>query len=323
MIASQEVGTLITALGCGIGKEDFNPDKLRYHRIIIMTDADVDGAHIRTLLLTFFYRQMNELIERGHLYIAEPPLYRVKRGKKERFLQNETELQNFLLEEICAQTTWHLPDGPLNGEPLKQWAMRYFDAKNRLGKLTKRYPKELIEKCLTFTSWPDWQEAFANWHTHDGKSFVLRHQTPDQVHFCLKDPSGFEEDYTLYESLWRHRDWVALSQWLKEPYLALGGIEVSTDHNKHTCKDIHEAMETLDKDSRKNIVLQRYKGLGEMNPDQLWETTMNPQNRRLIRVTLDDAIESDLMFSTLMGDVVEPRKLFIEQNATAVENIDI
>jgi len=323
MIASQEVGTLITALGCGIGKDDYNPDKLRYHRIIIMTDADVDGAHIRTLLLTFFYRQMTELVERGHIYIAQPPLYRVKRGKKERFLQNDQELQSFLLDEITAQTSWHFDDVVLNGQALKEWALRYFEAQNQLNRLTKRYPKDFIEKCLSFTQWPDWEVDFKTFVTADSKHFVFKKATDAMVEFCLKDPSGFEQNYTLHESLWRHRDWVALTQWYKEPYLTYKDIRVTVENDSHVCKDIHEAMDNLNKNSRKNIVLQRYKGLGEMNPEQLWETTMHPENRRLIRVTLDDVMESDLIFSTLMGDVVEPRKQFIEHNATQVENIDI
>ena len=323
MIASQEVGTLITALGCGIGKEDYNPDKLRYHRIIIMTDADVDGAHIRTLLLTFFYRQMTELVERGHIYIAQPPLYRIKHGKKERFLQNEAELQSFLLDEISAQTYWHLPDTILNGEALKNWALKYFDAQSRLTRLSKRYPVAFIKKCLDFPTWPVWDTAMENWHTEDNKVFVLKNYTSDYVTFCLKDPSGFEQDYKLYESLWRHRDWVALAQWHHDPYLHHKNIRVVVEQDTYVCKDMHEAMDTLHKGSRKNIHLQRYKGLGEMNPDQLWDTTMNPAHRSLVRVTLDDAMESDLIFSTLMGDVVEPRKQFIEQHATQVENIDI
>lgn len=324
MLASQEVGNLITALGCSIGQDEFNPDKLRYHRIIIMTDADVDGAHIRTLLLTFFFRQMSVLIERGHIYIAQPPLYRVKRGKTERYLQSEDELQSFLLDEVSAQTQWFLEDGTLSGPELKAWVLRYFEAMKKIKRLAKRYPQELIEACVRI-DWPsDWQSAFGHWTTLDDKQFIVRKQTTDQVDFTLKDPSGFEQHYTLRESLWQHRDWQFIRAWLNdhdrrhpaEVRMVLGSEEC-------TCENVHEAVATLLKNARKNLSLQRYKGLGEMNPEQLWTTTMNPENRCLVQVTLGDAIEADLIFSTLMGDVVEPRKQFIEQNATLVENIDI
>lgn len=324
MLASQEVGTLITALGCSIGKDEFNPDKLRYHRIIIMTDADVDGAHIRTLLLTFFFRQMNVLIERGHVYIAQPPLYRVKRGKTERYLQNEDDLQSFLLDEVSAQTQWFLNEGTLSGDELKSWVLRYFDAMRRLERLSKKYPKELIETCIRM-DWPEnWQETFSGWQTLDEKKFILTEQFEDHVNFVLKDPSGFEHQYTLSKSLWHGRDWKFIRAWLIEhDRMHPDTVRMQLNNQECICANIHEAADQLLKNARKGLTLQRYKGLGEMNPEQLWETTMNPDNRCLVQVTIGDAIEADLIFSTLMGDVVEPRKNFIEQNATLAGNIDI
>lgn len=324
MLESQELGTLITALGCGIGHDDFNPDKARYHRIIIMTDADVDGAHIRTLLLTFFFRHMPELIERGYIYIAQPPLYRVKRGKAERYLQDEEALQAFLLDEVSTQISWNIQGTLLTGTALKGWILNYFEFETRLNRLAKRHPKAWLQHCLSLNHPIAWDKDFENWSMDNGKRFVLKDMQPDQIRFSLEDPSGFEQSYTLSPHFFQHRDWQWVQQWHQSSGQSVqNGIEAIVDGESQSYRDVTEAVEALLKQARKNLTLQRYKGLGEMNPEQLWSTTMDPEHRRLLKVTIGDAMEADMMFSTLMGDVVEPRKQFIEHNATLAENIDI
>ncbi|QFY89311.1 DNA topoisomerase (ATP-hydrolyzing) subunit B [Magnetovirga frankeli] len=339
MLSSAEVGTLITALGCGIGKDDFDPDKLRYHRIIIMTDADVDGAHIRTLLLTFFYRQMPELIERGYIYIAQPPLYKLKKGKQERYLKDEQELNQYLLQLAMENAELHISrDAPaLSAKAFEEIAKEYITVQLIIKRLARQYPEELVSLLLSTqtlnTEDLDSTDKIEAWireieeklsHTnekrmsltltyHGGKEIEIRAQTHGITNVTVLDLDFFKtNEYRkikgLSDKLWG----------LIEP-----GAYVRRKDKSQEISNFGQGLDWLMEEGKRGISTQRYKGLGEMNPDQLWETTMNPDSRRLLQVRIEDAIGADEIFTTLMGDVVEPRKEFIERNAMAVENLDI
>ena len=331
MISSQEIGTLITALGTSIGKEDFDVAKLRYHRIIIMTDADVDGQHILTLLLTFFYRQMEEIIKRGHLYIAQPPLYKVKRGKKELYLLNEAAMQNYLLEEGIEETILTIEQGnkSYSGKQIIPLLKQIVEYKTILDNVVRKglseelvrlflrlavRPVEEMEGLMPFFSnlssvWPD-----SDCQQLPDSRIVIRH---GNLRLTL-DPQTLRilasHEYTLLTS--SHRK-------VREIF-GKGGATVVSE-GKELLRTTHglELLSFYMESAKKGLSIQRYKGLGEMNPEQLWETTMNPENRTLLQVKIEDDIETDGIFTVLMGDQVEPRRNFIEMNALNVSNLDI
>ncbi|HHE74211.1 MAG TPA: DNA topoisomerase (ATP-hydrolyzing) subunit B [Desulfobacteraceae bacterium] len=345
MLSSAEVGTLITALGCGIGREEFNPDKLRYHRIIIMTDADVDGAHIRTLLLTFFYRQMPELIERGHIYIAQPPLYKVKKGKQETYIKDDLELNQYLLHMALDGAELHVnEEAPaMSPSALEALAIEYVASRAIIQRLAKRYDSQVLEK-LIYMPGVDRQliedkDMFKSWlgelaqrlnaeqklsHRYDlqlssagedkeGDTIVITHHTHgiDNVRYLPVD-FFYSGDYKKLRTVGEK----------------LNGLIETTAYIKRGEKQqpietFAEALDWLMAEGRRGQHVQRYKGLGEMNPDQLWETTMDPESRRLLQVRIEDAVGADEVFTTLMGDEVEPRREFIQSNALTVENLDI
>jgi len=351
MLSSVEVGTLITALGTGIGREDFDPDKLRYHRIIIMTDADVDGSHIRTLLLTFFYRQMPELIERGHVYIAQPPLYKIKRGKQEVYVKDDTELNAYLLNAAMDNAALHVnaEAPPLAGVALETLAKEYIAVETIVARLTNRYDEAILR---TVASLPEvtaeiaedldalaaWTERFSDAlpkHTGDraesggGGSYTAVLDRGDE------DGEGVRIAITKVQhglGTTRHmpREFFDTNEYRHIATLAaklddlLGdGAYVKRGERQSNVSSFADAVEWLMGEARRGQSIQRYKGLGEMNPDQLWDTTVNPETRRLMQVKIEDAVKADEIFTTLMGDQVEPRREFIEKNALTVENLDI
>jgi DNA gyrase subunit B len=342
MLASAEVGTLITALGCGIGREDFDPDKLRYHHIIIMTDADVDGSHIRTLLLTFFYRQMPELIERGHIYIAQPPLYKVKRGKQETYVKDDMELNALLLKSALDGASIVLAGGepPLQGEALGSLCREFILVMAIIDRLSRRYYGNLLEQLISLPELPVERFSDAAWLTAWGAELAQALNTVEEtvsyrVELSLGDdkPQGFivwrsrhgveepsELSLRFFESA-EYRKIAELGNSLRG--LIRPGSQVCRGEQKRDIQNFRQAMEWLMGEARKGQAIQRYKGLGEMNPEQLWETTVNPATRRLMQVRIEDAVAADEIFTTLMGDQVEPRREFIERNALAAENIDI
>ncbi len=343
MLSSAEVGTLITALGCGIGKEEFNPDKLRYHRIIIMTDADVDGSHIRTLLLTFFYRQMPELIERGHIYIAQPPLYKVKKGKQERYVKDDSELNSYLLQIALEGAELHSnPDAPaISGIALEQLALHYQQVMAAIKRLSRRYNGAMLEQMIDQPSIGE--EAFADGGAESWFNSLLeelnRLNMPERRYTAVfnKNPDGSVESVVVSE--WRHSvptetvyqadffgssDYRAIRGLGEELHGLIGeGAFIARGERQSETTDFASALNWLLDEAKRGQHIQRYKGLGEMNPEQLWETTMNPEARRLLQVTIEDAIAADDIFTTLMGDNVEPRRDFIEKNALQVSNLDI
>ena len=344
MLASVEVGTLITALGCSIGREEFNPDKLRYHRVILMTDADVDGSHIRTLLLTFFYRQMPELIERGHIYIAQPPLYKIKKGKQEQYVKDEGELSTSLLQTALdgAALTVGSDASVLDGGALEELARDHMRVMALIQRLSRRYDGALLEQLV-------YQPALDGERLRDGDS--LR-EWAERLVARLNDGSGVrsvyeatieppEEDGTHSVAIARRthslerRIPLTAEFFASHEYASLvrfgaklaggfdRGAEVRRGERGQSVRSFSQAMAWLQEEAKRGQHIQRYKGLGEMNPDQLWDTTMNPETRRLLRVRIEDAVAADEVFTTLMGDQVEPRRDFIEQNALDVLNLDI
>ncbi|MEM9741272.1 MAG: DNA topoisomerase (ATP-hydrolyzing) subunit B [Pseudomonadota bacterium] len=343
MLSSAEVGTLVTALGCGIGRDEFDPDKLRYHRIIIMTDADVDGSHIRTLLLTFFFRQMPELIERGHIYIAQPPLYKVSKGKREQYVKDEAELDRYF-RNVALDGAQLLPsaDAPaaIRGEPLEALVERYANLRRRLEGLERIVPLKVSERLLTVPLVDDeglrseanmmqWAETFER-ALQDGSvpppTVSLALDAEQQFYQPLIEINlkGLTEQVLLSRNFFNSGDYRALA----DLHGQLDGLLTDTalirrGERSLAVHSFTEAYDWLMSEARRGIDLQRYKGLGEMNPDQLWNTTMDPEARRMLQVTVDDAIAADQMFTTLMGDQVEPRREFIEENALSVSNIDV
>ncbi|NND43958.1 MAG: DNA topoisomerase (ATP-hydrolyzing) subunit B [Xanthomonadales bacterium] len=340
MLASAEVGTLITALGCGIGRDEFDPDKLRYHRIIIMTDADVDGSHIRTLLLTFFYRQMPELIERGHIYIGQPPLYKIKQGKQEVYLKDDAELNEYLLSRALdnAALAYATETPPLSGEGLESLMREYMAAQASIGRLAKRHDPVFLSKLIDFERFSsEWkQPEIERWCA--GLVARMNTETPPSIHYELHARKGEEGvDLALERVTHGVRDERVISRdFFRSPeYRLIGrvadklhgliqpGAKVMRGKAEQEVSSFGEAYTWLMTESRKGRTIQRFKGLGEMNPDQLWETTVNPETRRLLQVTIEDAYIADEVFTTLMGDEVEPRRDFIEKNALRAENLDV
>jgi len=344
MLQSAEVGTLITALGCGIGKEEFNIEKLRYHHIIIMTDADVDGSHIRTLLLTFFYRQMRELVERGHIYIAQPPLYKVKKGKQERYVKDDKELNAYLLQLAIEGAQLHLgADLPaLSDLALENLARQYIAILAIFERLQQHIPAEILEELVDMPVMTDVllldEKAMAEW----GEKLVTRLNAKsesalsytasvkgddDSNQFGLrleKRLHGIVSRSELSSTFLNSADYQLIGQFVEQVGGMLGEDSfVSRGERRQPVTKFAQVYDWLMREARKGLNIQRYKGLGEMNPDQLWETTMDPENRRLLNVRIEDAIAADEIFTTLMGDQVEPRRLFIETNALNVSNLDI
>jgi DNA gyrase subunit B len=339
MISSAEVGTLITALGCGIGKDEFDIEKLRYHRIIIMTDADVDGSHIRTLLLTFFYRQMPELIERGYIYIGQPPLYKIKQGKQEHYIKDDGELNEYLLARALddADLKFEKDSLPMSGEALESMMRDYLAVQNGIVRLSRRYDqlflKELIDskpliKEMSATYFADWCKEIET---------GLNAEAPPSVRYEIiagdeKEPSlefvrythGVGKSQLLGRDFFGKPDYRAINRLATTLHgLFESSAIIRRGKQEQTVGSFAAACDWLMNESRKGRGIQRFKGLGEMNPDQLWDTTINPETRRLLQVTIEDAVSADVVFSTLMGDEVEPRREFIEANALDVANLDV
>ncbi len=344
MISSAEIGTLITALGCGIGKDEFNIDKLRYHRIIIMTDADVDGSHIRTLLLTFFYRQMPELIERGHIYIGMPPLYKLKQGRNELYIKDEAALNSYLVSNAVENASLvYSPDAPpLSGVALEELLGSYQAALAVIDRLASRYDPAVLTTILDSTPMPEehlsdpartepWLQSLtgklnasslgrASYELSlidepEGGGINLRidrrqHGLSVLQHWPLAFFAG--GDYRMFRKIAEQLSGLIQS-----------GAEVRRGGRSQPVDTFADAAQWLMEEAKRGRTIQRFKGLGEMNPDQLWETTVNPETRRLLQVTIEDAIAADAMFAMLMGEEVEPRRNFIEENALRVGNLDI
>ena len=341
MISSEEVGTLITALGCGIGKEEYDPDKLRYHRIIIMTDADVDGSHIRTLLLTFFYRQMPELIERGYVYIAQPPLYKVKKGKQEHYVKDDAELNQYLLQmaldKAKLQTDEDIP--LIQGTGLEKLAQEFIEVSLVVRKLASRYD-ELFLEYLTYLKAADKtllenKEAFLEWtktletqlNTHSNSTFSLNLEYQDSENYSLKVNKrlhGIDKIFIINPSFFESKDYQKIARYAKDTTdLFTENSVMKMGERQQGVNNFKQAYEWMMREVKKGQHIQRYKGLGEMNPDQLWETTLDASSRRMLQVKIEDAIAADEIFTTLMGDVVEPRRDFIVKNALDVSNLDV
>ncbi|MCH7312692.1 DNA topoisomerase (ATP-hydrolyzing) subunit B [Acinetobacter sp. ANC 4805] len=342
MISSQEVGTLITALGCGIGREEYNPDKLRYHKIIIMTDADVDGSHIRTLLLTFFFRQMPELVERGYIYIAQPPLYKLKKGKHEQYIKDNDALENFLISNAIDELALHISaEAPaITGAAIASVIADYQVSQKSLQRLTQRYPASLLDGLLELEAFKadhnherDYVETWAEqlrvaieklqpslrpeisletFERENAQGEKSAHYWPRVTVYVHNLPHAYLLDAGLLNSAEYARLLKNSKSWFK---LLEEGAYLQKGDRRIQVSNFHQVWQHILQDSRRGMMIQRYKGLGEMNAEQLWETTMDPENRNMLQVTIDDAIEADRMFSCLMGDDVEPRRAFIEENA--------
>jgi len=347
MLASAEVGTLITALGCGIG-EEYNLEKLRYHRIIIMTDADVDGSHIRTLLLTFFYRQYPELVEKGYIYIAQPPLYKVKKGKQETYLKDDSELEGYLLQTAIDNAALWTENGTpsINGVALENLSKEYFKTQHVIRRLGRRYNPVFLEMMIDhpavtldmlndFDALTAWVNEFLPPLKANGELHKVEYQLTVEPATELDSKGKFQirlqqrEHGTLSSQVFdadffasKEFDQIAvLGQSLQG--LLTSSAAIQRGEKKQSISSFKEAIEWLFNEAKRGQNIQRYKGLGEMNPEQLWETTMNAEARRLLQVTIRDAITADQVFTTLMGDEVEPRRDFIESNALQVENLDV
>jgi len=338
MLSSAEVGTLITALGCGIGKEEYDIEKLRYHKIVIMTDADVDGAHIRTLLLTFFYRYLPELVENGYLYIAQPPLYKIKKGKQERYLKDDQELNDYLLQEAVndAHLFANTSSPAIAGVVLETAVKDYYQINTIIERLSKKFNLTLMRAIASATPLKQLTDSkkARDWCVQI-QQLLAQNATPAQNHTVVFNETTKEIEHTLSEygvdtdtdylgrAFFDSSDYKTIATFSEkiesiindESYVEKKGKEIKVINFTQVVKFLMD-------DAKKGQSFQRYKGLGEMNPGQLWETTMDPENRILLKVKIEDAIAADEVFSTLMGDEVEPRRNFIEDNALSVDNLD-
>ncbi|WFP49317.1 DNA topoisomerase (ATP-hydrolyzing) subunit B [Methylomonas sp. EFPC3] len=342
MISSEEVGTLITALGCGIGKDEYNVDKLRYHRIIIMTDADVDGSHIRTLLLTFFYRQLPELVERGHIYIAQPPLYKVKKGKQEHYVKDDNALNQYLIQMALDKAQLQTdPDTPIiQGPGLEKLATEFADVMNAIQRLSRRYDDLYLEQMTympvlnaeiranpqMLSAW--FAQLERNLNAGDHKAvFTSELSYRDGEDFDVtvnKRLHGITKTFVLHAPFFSGNDYQKIAAYVEHTTNMFGEHSVMRmgEREQHVA-NFRQAFEWMMREVKKGQHIQRYKGLGEMNPEQLWETTLDSNSRRLLQVTIQDAIAADEIFTTLMGDIVEPRRDFIVKNALDVANLDV
>lgn len=344
MLSSVEVGTLITALGCGIGREEYNPEKLRYHSIIIMTDADVDGSHIRTLLLTFFYRQMPEIIEKGYVFIAQPPLYRVKRGKQIQYVKDDKDLNEYLIQIALEDAKLFVnPQAPaIVGMGLEKLAKQYLGVMDIVARLSHRYPSVALEALLyvpklmpavlqSAESMEAWASEFKKQldkMAQNGMFFTLQISEDRERKVYLPNLQmlfhGVESAYRFSYEFFLSNDYQSMMTLgeTMQGLLEIGSF-VERGDKKTFVATFKEALMWLMEEAKKGQQISRYKGLGEMNPEQLWETTMDPGVRRMLQVKIDDAVAADQIFTTLMGDNVESRRAFIETNALLVGNLDI
>ncbi|WP_020409159.1 DNA topoisomerase (ATP-hydrolyzing) subunit B [Hahella ganghwensis] len=344
MLSSAEVGTLITALGCGIGREEFDINKLRYHSIIIMTDADVDGSHIRTLLLTFFFRQMREIIENGYVFIAMPPLYKVKKGKQEQYVKDEKALQQYLTQNALEGTELYTNADapPISGTALETLVNDYRTAVSLIERMSRAYPRSVLNKLLEVSrlveddlkdeskvdSWCKELGETLHSDNPNGESILLkviedteRNLFLPQIEFILH---GVDYRYTLNQEFFTSTSYQNVATVAEKlEGLIEEGAFVKRGEKEFQVRSFDEALTWLMKEAQRGQNIQRYKGLGEMNPEQLWETTMDPESRRMMKVTIEDAIAADQIFTTLMGDEVEPRRDFIQTNALQVMNLDV
>jgi len=351
MLSSVEVGTLITALGCGIGRDDFDADKLRYHRIIIMTDADVDGSHIRTLLLTFFYRQMPELIERGHVYIAQPPLYKIKRGKQEIYVKDDAELNGHLLNSALDNAGLHVnKEAPaLSGVALETLAKEHIAVETIIARLSRRYDEVVLRAISALPEvgggLSDDLDKLDAWTKTLSKALPKSNGDRVQVGnggtYSAELDRGDEDGEGVRIGITKVQHGIGATRYLPREFfdtneykhiMALAGklsgllgagAYVRRGERQSAVEAFSEVVDWLMSEARRGQSIQRYKGLGEMNPEQLWDTTVNPETRRLMQVKIDDAVKADEIFTTLMGDQVEPRREFIEKNALTVANLDV
>jgi DNA gyrase subunit B len=337
LLSSQEITTLISVLGTGIGKDEYAPEKLRYHRIIIMTDADVDGSHIRTLLLTFFYRQMPELIERGHIYIAQPPLYKIKHGKQERYLKDEHELKQFLLKQALSEAELYASASaqPLTKDALEQVAKEYLLAEAVIERVSRLVDQEVLHALLKQPTDLDLSDEKAAQKSAKALTALLGGQSirveaqideKSERHVLMlnRTQHGIIHHTAIDADFAQSGDYAQIRRTAQVLHGLLGeGAYVKRGEQRHPVREMREVIEWLLNEVQRGVSVQRYKGLGEMNPEQLWETTMDPKIRRLLRTQIEDAISADEIFTTLMGDAVEPRRNFIESNALGVRNLDV
>ena len=342
MISSAEVGTLITALGCGIGRDEYDPEKLRYHHIIIMTDADVDGSHIRTLLLTFFYRQMPELIERGHVYIAQPPLYKIKKGKQERYVKDDAEMERYLTEVALTNAKLYPAENvqPIEGTALASLVTEYQTVNSIIGRLSNHYYPAFLDKLVYEPQIPDMNDdaAINAWLANIEVALNKGLPTGTQFKLSIKRQEnepvgtinisysrhGISTDYHVPGEFFDSTEYQKILVFSNKINGLFGdGARVERGERQQEVSYFSQAVTWLLAEARRGQHVQRYKGLGEMNPDQLWETTMDKSKRRLLQVRINDAIAADETFNTLMGDNVEPRREFIETHALQVSNLDI
>ncbi len=335
MLGSQEVATLIAAIGAGIGKDDFDPGKIRYHKIVIMTDADVDGSHIRTLLLTFFFRHMPELIQRGYLYIAQPPLYKIRRGNSEQFLKNEAALEENLFNSGLDETVLTTQQGEITGDALRGMVISCSGVAAQMRLLSRRMPMFIVE-AAALSGMLDIEilrdEALFNSRKQAFQT-ALKQSEVDQDWNLEYSPAGIlisriagglAEDYYMDESFMNSSE----ARELTRKGAELARIFASTMTIKRKNQELSirkptDLVNAITDFGKRGATIQRFKGLGEMNPDQLWKTTLDPQFRTMLQVKIDHAEDAEQVFSTLMGDAVEPRRDFIVENALKVENLDI
>lgn len=342
MISSEEVGTLITALGCGIGKDEYNLSKLRYHRIIIMTDADVDGSHIRTLLLTFFYRQLPEIVEKGYIYIAQPPLYKVKKGKQEHYVKDDVQLNEYLIQLALdkAQLFTDETVPPIQGQGLENLAKEFTNVEAIINRLSRRYDDTFLEQFSYMEVLTDEikqnQQKLMDWFAKmeqklkdsDNKAvfnITLDYKTSNEFSVVVtKKLHGTIKTFVLPSTFFNGKDYHQIAQYANHVADMFNkGSFMQMGERQQFVSSFKEAFEWMMKEIKKGQHIQRYKGLGEMNPEQLWETTLDSNNRRLLQVRIEDVIAADEIFTTLMGDVVEPRRDFIVKNALDVTNLDV
>ncbi|WP_111498417.1 MULTISPECIES: DNA topoisomerase (ATP-hydrolyzing) subunit B [Marinobacter] len=344
MLSSAEVGTLITALGCGIGREEFDPEKLRYHSIIIMTDADVDGSHIRTLLLTFLFRQMREIIERGHVFIAMPPLYKVKRGKQEQYLKDEKAKEAYLTQTALEGAQFYVNPSapPIADSALESLVKEYQSVMAMIDRLSRAYPTKVLEQMIynsslkpedlsnrdAVTEWVGRLGAGLDLDTRTGTKYVFSVHEDEERKLYLPRVEifvhGIPQTHVFNHEFFESASYAAIAR-LGEKLDGLieEGAYIQRGERKQAVLSFEGGLQWLMKEAQRGLNIQRYKGLGEMNPEQLWETTMDPDTRRMMKVTIEDAIAADQIFTTLMGDEVEPRRDFIQTNALEVTNLDV